>query len=55
VARPLTTVTLGDVQAFAGSLEGLAPSSRARTIAAVKSLLSLVSPRGTCGSTSGPR
>jgi integrase/recombinase XerD len=40
VARPLTTVTLGDVQAFADSLEGLAPSSRARTLAAIKSLLS---------------
>jgi integrase/recombinase XerD len=40
VATPLTAVTLGDVQSFADSLEGLAPSSRARTIAAVKSLLS---------------
>jgi integrase/recombinase XerD len=40
VASPLTAVTLGNVQAFADSLEGLAPSSRARTIAAVKSLLS---------------
>jgi integrase/recombinase XerD len=39
VARPLPTVTLGDLQAFADSLEGLAPSSRARTLAAVKSLL----------------
>src|SRR4051794_427730 len=40
MATPLATVTLGDVQAFADSLEGLAPSSRARTIAAIKSLLS---------------
>jgi integrase/recombinase XerD len=40
VARPLPRVTLGDVQAFADSLAGLAPSSRARTLAAVKSLLS---------------
>jgi integrase/recombinase XerD len=40
VARPLTTVTLGAVQAFADSLAGLAPSSRARTLAAIKSLLS---------------
>src|ERR687886_130930 len=38
VARPLSTVTLGDVQAFADSLTGK-PSSRARTLAAVKSLL----------------
>lgn len=40
VAAPLTTVTLGDVQAFADSLAGLAPASRARTLAAIKSLLS---------------
>src|SRR5918912_3253159 len=40
VARPLRAVTLGDLQAFADALEGLAPSSRARTLAAVKSLLS---------------
>lgn len=39
VATPLATLTLGDVQAFADSLEGLAPSSRARTLAAIKSLL----------------
>ena len=39
VAVPLSTVTLGDVQAFAGSLTDLAPSSRTRTLAAVKSLL----------------
>ena len=38
VAAPLTTVTLGDVQAFSDSLTGK-PSSRARTLAAVKSLL----------------
>src|SRR4051812_40591279 len=40
VARSLPTVTLGDVQAFADSLASLAPSSRARTLAAIKSLLS---------------
>jgi integrase/recombinase XerD len=40
VARPLRAVTLGDLQAFADSLAGLAASSRARTLAAVKSLLS---------------
>jgi integrase/recombinase XerD len=41
VARPLPTVTLGDLQAFADVLEeeNLAPSSRARTLAAIKSLL----------------
>jgi site-specific recombinase XerD len=38
VARPLPTVTLGDVQTFSDSLSGK-PSSRARTLAAVKSLL----------------
>jgi integrase/recombinase XerD len=38
VARPLPMVTLGDVQTFADSLTGK-PSSRARTLAAVKSLL----------------
>jgi integrase/recombinase XerD len=40
VGCSLNDVTLGDVQAFADSLEGLAPSSRARTLAAIKSLLS---------------
>jgi integrase/recombinase XerD len=40
VAKPLAMVTLGDLQAFADSLTGLIkPSSRARTLAAVKSLL----------------
>jgi len=39
VATPLPTVTLGDLQAFADSLEDLAPSSRIRTLAAIKSLL----------------
>ena len=40
VVKPLRTVTLGDVQAFADSLARLAPASRVRTLAAVKSLLS---------------
>ena len=40
VARPLPTITLSDLQTFADSLAGLAPSSRARTLAAIKSLLS---------------
>ena len=42
VAKPLPIVTLGDVQAFADELEHqeLAASSRVRTLAAVKSLLS---------------
>ncbi len=39
VNAPIATVTLSDVQAFADSLAGLAPSSRARTRAAIKSLL----------------
>jgi integrase/recombinase XerD len=36
----LTTATLGAVQGFSDSLQGLAPSSQARTLAAAKSLLS---------------
>jgi site-specific recombinase XerD len=38
--KPLNRLTLGDLQAFAQSLveAGLAPTSRARTLAAVKSL-----------------
>jgi len=39
VARLLRAVTLSDLQAFADSLAGLAPSSRARTLATVKPLL----------------
>jgi integrase/recombinase XerD len=40
VAKPLNRLTLGDLQGFAQSLveEGLAPISRARTLAAIKSL-----------------
>jgi len=38
VGKPLAMVTLGDLQAFADSLTGK-PSSRSRTLAAVKSLL----------------
>ena len=40
VAKPLNQITLGDLQHFAQSLveQGLAPISRARTLAAVKSL-----------------
>jgi len=42
VGAPLPAVTLGDVQAYADSLaaSGLAPASRSRALAAVKSLLS---------------
>lgn len=40
VAKPLAQVTLGDLQAFANSLRELAPASRNRRLAAVKSLLS---------------
>jgi site-specific recombinase XerD len=39
VDRPLQAVTLGDVQAFADDLQGLAPASRARVLSSVKSLL----------------
>jgi integrase/recombinase XerD len=39
VGKPLPQVTLGDVQAFADSLDGLSPASRARTLSAVKSML----------------
>lgn len=39
VGKPLTSVTLADLQSFAGSLDGLAPASRYRTLSAVKSLL----------------
>ena len=39
VAYQLREVTLADIQAFADSLDGK-PSTRARTLAAVKSLLS---------------
>jgi integrase/recombinase XerD len=39
IGRPLQQVTLQDVQVFADSLVGLADNSRARTLAAVKSLL----------------
>jgi integrase/recombinase XerD len=46
VATPLATVTLGDVQAFSDSLAGLAPSSRTRTLAAVKSLLAFAQRTG---------
>jgi integrase/recombinase XerD len=37
--KSLPEVTLGDLQAFADSLGGLAPASRYRTLSAVKSLL----------------
>jgi site-specific recombinase XerD len=37
--RGLTTGTLGDLQAYADGLGGLAPASRQRALAAVKSLL----------------
>jgi integrase/recombinase XerD len=38
--KPLPMLTLADVQAFADSLGHLAPASQARTLSAVKSLLS---------------
>lgn len=39
-AKPIGAVTVGDVQAFADSLAGLASASQARKLSAVKSLLS---------------
>jgi len=39
VGKPLRQVRIGDVQAFAASLDGMAPATRATAIAAVKSLL----------------
>ena len=39
VGKPLAQVTLGDIQAFADSLTGLAESSKAQALATVKSLL----------------
>ncbi len=38
VQKPLTAVTLGDLQAFTDSLTALSSSSRIRTLAAIKSL-----------------
>ena len=40
VGRPLRSVTLGDVQAYSDALAGLAPATRGRRLAAVKSLFS---------------
>jgi len=40
IGKPLPTVTLGDLQAFSNRLSHLAPSTKARTLSAVKSLLS---------------
>jgi site-specific recombinase XerD len=40
VAKPLAQVTVGDIQAFAQSLQGMAPASQALALSAVKSLLS---------------
>jgi integrase/recombinase XerD len=37
--KPLRQITLGDLQQFADSLTGLLPSSRYRTLSAIKSLL----------------
>jgi integrase/recombinase XerD len=37
--KPLRTLTVGDLQAFAGTLEALAPASRCRILSSVKSLL----------------
>jgi len=37
--KPLRSITVGDVQAFAGSLDHLAPASQAAKLSAIKSLL----------------
>jgi len=42
--KPLATVTLADLQAFADSLQDLAPASRYRTLSAVKSLVGIATP-----------
>src|SRR5262245_55734289 len=39
IGKPLAHLSLGDLQAFRDSLTGLAPSSQAQALAAVKSLL----------------
>lgn len=39
-AKPLAHITLGDIQAFADTLQDYAPSSRKRTLSAIKSLYS---------------
>jgi integrase/recombinase XerD len=40
VGKPLREITLGDVQAYSDALSGLAPATRGRRLAAVKSLFS---------------
>jgi len=42
VVKPLKAITLGDLQGYFSTMEGLAPASRARAINAVKSLFSFV-------------
>jgi integrase/recombinase XerD len=44
--KPIAAVTLANLQAWLGSLAGLAPASRARKIGAVKSLLSFAERTG---------
>ena len=46
VAKPLVEVRLGDLQAFAASLEHQAPASRANAIAALKSLFTFAQEAG---------
>lgn len=48
VKKPLPAVTLEDLQRFADSLSGLAPGSRKRALAAVKSLLTFCLKIGYC-------
>jgi integrase/recombinase XerD len=45
-AQPLAQTTLGDLQTFADSLDKMAPTSRARILSAVKSLLAFANRTG---------
>ena len=47
-AKPLQTVTLADLQAFADSISELAPASQKRILSAVKSLLTFCQKIGYC-------
>src|ERR687895_612934 len=48
LGKPLGMATLADVQAFADSLDGLAPATRARILSVVKSLYSFAHRLGYC-------
>src|SRR3712207_9165322 len=46
VGKPLRAITLGDLQRFADSLSELAPTSQARMLSSVKSLLTFAQKAG---------